>query len=348
MALLSDVALAQTQLTTTQAQAVDLDSSRAQLEHAIAVLTGRAPAQFTLAPIPSAQAAEVALPATPAGLPSELLEHRPDIAAAERRAAAANAQIGVARAAYFPALTLSASGGFASSTLGVLFDTPGRVWALGAALAETVFDGGLRRARDAQAVAAYDATVAQYKETVLTGFQQVEDNLATLRVLDQESVLQAQAVEAAQLAERLALTQYRAGTTSYLNVITAQALSLNNRRAAVTLRGRQVAASIGLIAATGGGWSASPTPINLPSRPPRRPEPKFRHEQDHLRRPFRMGHRGSCRRPRGRRPLGHQPFRACRRQEAGRARRRRAGRGHDGARRQGAGRADLSASASAP
>jgi NodT family efflux transporter outer membrane factor (OMF) lipoprotein len=257
--LLSDVALAETTLTTAQAQAVDLDAARAQLEHAIAVLTGRAPAQFTLAQIPAGQYPEVALPATPTGLPSELLEHRPDIAAAERRAAAANAQIGVARAAYFPTLTLSASGGFASATIGTLFDTPSRVWALGAALAETVFDGGLRSARDAQAVAAYDAAVAQYKQTVLAGFQQVEDNLAVLRILDQESGLQAKAVDASLLAERLALTQYRAGTTNYLNVITAQALSLNNRRAAVTLRGRQLAASIGLIAATGGGWTGTDT-----------------------------------------------------------------------------------------
>jgi NodT family efflux transporter outer membrane factor (OMF) lipoprotein len=257
--LRSDVALAETQLATTQAQAVDLDAARAQLEHAIAVLTGHSPAQFSLAPVPMQQPGELVLPATPAGLPSELLEHRPDIAAAERRAAAANAQIGVARAAYFPALTLSASGGFAAASLGTLFDTPSRVWALGAALAETVFDGGLRSARDAQAVAAYDAAVAQYKQTVLAGFQQVEDNLAVLRILDQEAGLQARAVDAALLAERLALTQYRAGTTSYLNVITAQALSLNNRRAAVTLRGRQIAASVGLIAATGGGWTVADT-----------------------------------------------------------------------------------------
>jgi NodT family efflux transporter outer membrane factor (OMF) lipoprotein len=259
--LLSDVALAETQLTTAQAQAVDLDTQRAQLEHAIAVLTGRAPAQFTLAPLPAEPGYEFHVPATPAGLPSELLEHRPDIAAAERRAAAANADIGVARAAYYPALTLSAGGGVSGAALGVLFDTPGRVWALGAALAETVFDGGLRRAKDAQAVAAYDAAVAQYKQTVLAGFQQVEDNLAILRILDQESGLQAQAVQAAQLAERLALNQYRAGTVSYLNVITAQALSLNNQRTAVQLRGRQLAASVSLIAATGGGWDAA-QPVN--------------------------------------------------------------------------------------
>jgi NodT family efflux transporter outer membrane factor (OMF) lipoprotein len=257
VALRSDVALAESQLTTAQAQAVDLDASRAQLEHAIAILTGRAPSQFSL-PAPDPQHSfDVALPATPAGMPSELLEHRPDIAAAERRAAAANAQIGVARAAYFPSLTLTASGGGASAALGTLFDAPSRVWSIGAALAETIFDGGARGARDAEAVAAWDAAAATYKQTVLSGFQQVEDDLATLRILDQEAQYQEQAVRASQLAESLALTQYRAGTASYLGVVTAQALSLTNQRAAVQLRGRQLAASVGLIAATGGGWTAA-------------------------------------------------------------------------------------------
>ncbi len=257
VALLSDVALARSQLATAQAQAVDLDAQRAQLEHAIAVLTGRAPAQFDLPPATAARPFDGLLPATPTGLPSELLERRPDIAAAERRVALANANIGVARAAYFPQLTLSAAGGFNAAALAGLFDTPGRVWSLGAALAQTVFDGGLRRAHDAQAVAAYDIAVAQYKQTVLTGFQQVEDKLATLRLLDSEADLQAQAVEAAQLAERLALSQYRAGTASYLGVVTAQTLSLGNQRIAVQLRGRQLAASVGLVTATGGGWDAA-------------------------------------------------------------------------------------------
>ncbi len=264
--LLSDVALAQSQLASAQAAGVDLDATRAGLEHAIAILTGRAPAQFTLAAIPNGQPFNVTVPVTPPGVPSELLQHRPDIAAAERRAAAANADIGVARAAYFPALTLSGNAGFGAAAISNLFDTPARVWSLGAALAQTIFDGGLRKAKEAQAVAAYDVTVAQYKETVLTGFQQVEDNLATLRVLDQESGLQAQAVQAAQLAERLALTQYRAGTATYLTVITAQQQSLTNERTAVQLRGRQLAASVALVSATGGGWNAA-NPGAMPGAP---------------------------------------------------------------------------------
>ena len=257
VALQSDVSSAEAQLAQAQAAAVDLEATRAQLEHAIAVLTGRAPAQFALAAAPANQPLALKMPATPAGLPSALLEHRPDIAAAERRAAAANANIGVARAAYFPQLTLSASGGFSAAALGSLFDAPARVWSLGAALAQTIFDGGLRSARTAQAEAAYDAAVAQYKATVLDGFQQVEDQLALLRLLDQEATLQDQAVRSSQQAEQSALAQYRVGTLSYLNVVTAQALSLSNQRSALQLRGRLVAASISLVAATGGGWSAT-------------------------------------------------------------------------------------------
>ncbi|MET3498236.1 efflux transporter outer membrane subunit [Variovorax boronicumulans] len=266
--LRSDVALAQSQLKTAEAQAVDLEAQRSQLEHAIAVLTGQAPASFSLAPLPSSgqttaaslsttNALHVQLPIAPTGLPSELLERRPDIAAAERRVQAANANIGVAKAAYYPQIVLSASGGFSAGNLASLFNTPSRVWSLGAALAQTVFDGGLRRAHTDQAVATYDASVAQYKQTVLGGFQQVEDNLATLRVLDRESALQAQAVQASQLAERLALSQYRAGTATYLSVVTAQQLSLTNQRTAAQLLGRQLAASVSLIAATGGGWTTA-------------------------------------------------------------------------------------------
>jgi NodT family efflux transporter outer membrane factor (OMF) lipoprotein len=257
VALLSDVALAESQLTSAQAQGVDLDAQRAQLEHAIAILTGRAPAAFSLAPASAAQPFAVQLPASPAGLPSQLLERRPDIAAAERRVALANANIGVARAAYFPNLLLSAGGGFNAAGLGSLFDTPSRVWSLGAALAQTLFDGGLRRARTAQAEAAYDVAAAQYKETVLSGFQQVEDQLALLRLLDQEAALQDQAVRASRQAEQSTIAQYRAGTTSYLNVVTTQTTLLNNQRTAVQLRGRLLAASISLVAATGGGWSAN-------------------------------------------------------------------------------------------
>jgi NodT family efflux transporter outer membrane factor (OMF) lipoprotein len=266
--LRSDVALAESQLKTAEAQAVDLEAQRSQLEHAVAVLTGQAPASFSLPPLASSaqttaaslsstHALHVQLPVTPAGLPSELLERRPDIAAAERRVQAANANIGVAKAAYYPQIVLSASGGFSAGNLASLFNTPSRVWSLGAALAQTVFDGGLRKAHTDQAVATYDASVAQYKQTVLGGFQQVEDNLATLRVLDRESALQAQAVQAAQLAERLALGQYRAGTATYLGVVTAQQLSLTNQRTAAQVLGRQLAASVSLIAATGGGWTAA-------------------------------------------------------------------------------------------
>ncbi|MEO5687708.1 MAG: efflux transporter outer membrane subunit [Burkholderiaceae bacterium] len=268
VALRSDVALAESQLAQAQAAAVDLEATRAQLEHAIAVLTGRAPAQFSLARAPAAQPLALRPPAKPAGLPSELLEHRPDIAGAERRAAAANANIGVAKAAYFPQLTLSANGGFSAATLGNLFDTPSRVWSLGAALAQTIFDGGLRRARTAQAEAAYDVAVAQYKQTVLGAFQQVEDELALLRLLDQETTLQNQAVRSSQLAEQLALNQYRAGSASYLSVVTAQTLSLANQRSAVQLRGRLLAASISLVAATGGGWSANDPAAAVPASAP--------------------------------------------------------------------------------
>jgi len=255
VALRSDVALAETQLKTAQAAGVDLDAQRAQLEHAIAILTGRAPAAFGLPPVSPAAAFRARLPVIPASLPSELLEHRPDIAAAERRVALANANIGVAKAASYPALTLSASGGVAGATVATLIDTPSRIWSLGAALAQTVFDGGLRRARTAQAEAAFDVASAQYKQTVLGGFQQVEDDLATLAVLDRETALQDQAVAAARLAERLALAQYRGGTASYLSVVTAQTLALSNERTAVQLRSRQMATSVGLIVATGAGWS---------------------------------------------------------------------------------------------
>lgn len=257
VALRSDVALAQTQLESADAQRLDLQVQRAQLEHAIAILLGKAPAAFdlpALAALEAAQAPMATLPSIPTGLPSELLERRPDIASAERRAAQANANIGVARAAYYPALTLGASLGSSASSLAALFTTPARVWSLGAALAGTLFDGGLHKALDAQAVAAYDIAAAQYRQTVLAGFQEVEDNLAALRVLGEESTVQDRAVQAAQLAERLALSQYRAGTASYLAVVSAQTLSLTNQRALEQLRGRQLIASVALITATGGGW----------------------------------------------------------------------------------------------
>ena len=252
----SDVVQAESQLRATQAQAIDVGVQRAQFEHAIAVLTGKAPSELSLARSPLA--AEP--PAVPVGVPSELLERRPDIAAAERRAASANAQIGVARAAYFPSLTLSASGGFQSFSLGQLLGTPARFWSLGADLAQTLFDAGLRRARTEQAVALYDETAAAYRQTVLTGFQEVEDNLAALRILEQESVVQAQALAASRQAVELTLNQYKSGIVSYLNVLTAQTTALANERTAVDLRGRRLAASVVLIRALGGGWDTTALP----------------------------------------------------------------------------------------
>jgi NodT family efflux transporter outer membrane factor (OMF) lipoprotein len=258
VALRSDVAQAETQLRSAQAQLIDLDATRNQLEHAIAILIGKAPAAFALPPVAAdSSALQASMPLIPTGLPSDLLERRPDIANAERLAAAANANIGVARAAFFPALTLSATGGYSNVAFAQLFDTPSRVWSLGSLLATTLFDGGARSARSDQAVAAFDAAVATYKQTVLGGMQEVEDNLSTLRVLDQESSVQDQAVKAAQLSERLALSQYQAGTATYLSVATAQTATLTNQRTAVQLLGRQLVASVALIKATGGGWRAS-------------------------------------------------------------------------------------------
>ncbi len=268
VALRSDVALAQTQLKTAQAQGVDLDAQRSQLEHAIAILTGRPPAAFALAAVTPADKFQARMPVIPGTLPSELLESRPDVAAAERRAALANANIGVAKAAYYPQLNLGVSGGLSGGTFALLFDTPSRVWSLGATLAQSLFDGGLRRAHTDQAIAAFDIAVAQYKQVVLSSFQQVEDDLSTLRVLDQETALQDEAVAAAQIAERLALTQYRGGTANYLAVVTAQILALSNQRTAVQLRSRQLTTSVALIAATGGGWSPGAAPLALAPQAP--------------------------------------------------------------------------------
>ena len=252
----SDVALAQATLSAAEAQAVDVDLTRRQLEHALAVLLGKTPAGFTLAPAQMV----IGTPVIPPLLPSTLLERRPDIAGAERRVAAANANIGVAEAAWYPNLTLGSSGGYQGPGFGNWFSTPGRVWALGATLAGTLFDGGLRKAQNAQARAAFDAAAASYRQTVLGGFQEVEDNLAALNDLASERTSQEAAVKASQDAERVALSQYRAGTATYLSVVTAQALALTNERTALQLEGRQVAASVALIKAIGGGWDASQLP----------------------------------------------------------------------------------------
>jgi NodT family efflux transporter outer membrane factor (OMF) lipoprotein len=252
----ADVAQAETQLKSTQAQALDAGVQRAQLEHAIAVLLGKAPANFSIAP----EAVATTFPPIPPGLPSELLERRPDIAAAERRTAAANAQVGVAEAAYFPSLTLSATGGFQSSVLSQLFTLPSRYWSLGPALAATIFDAGLRRAQTAQAMATYDENVANYRQTVLAGFQEVEDNLAALRILEQEAAVQDEAVKSARESLTITLNQYRAGTANYLAVVVAQAVALSNERTALTILGRRLTASVTLIKALGGRWDAAQLP----------------------------------------------------------------------------------------
>jgi NodT family efflux transporter outer membrane factor (OMF) lipoprotein len=250
VALRSDVALAQNQLAVAEAEQIDLRAQRAQFEHAIAVLTGSTPAALTIAPLPDPTDMKLTVPPVPPLVPSQLLERRPDIAAAERRAAAANADIGVAKAAYFPALSLSASGGFANAA-------PSRVWSLGATLAQTLFDGGLRRARTAEAVAAYDVSAAQYKQAVLSAFQDVEDNLASLAVLDAEIAKQQQAVDAARVSQDLALKQYEAGISTYVAVVTAQTALLSSERTVAQLLARRLVASSALITGLGGGWQQS-------------------------------------------------------------------------------------------
>jgi NodT family efflux transporter outer membrane factor (OMF) lipoprotein len=245
-----DVVQAEAQLKSTQADAIDLQLTRAQLEHAIALLVGEPPSTFAIAPAPLV----ARLPAIPVGVPSELLERRPDIAAAERRVAGANARIGVADAAYFPTLTLSASGGYTAPSTADLFTLPARFWAVGPQLAQVLFDGGARKAISEQARAAYDADVAAYRQTVLIAFAEVEDNLAALRILEAEAEVQAEAVAASRKSVELTTNQYQAGLVSFLNVAATQASALNNERAAVTLEGRRLAASVALIRALGGGW----------------------------------------------------------------------------------------------
>jgi len=248
-----DLVQAETQLKSTQAEAIDTGVQRAQLEHAIAVLIGKAPAEFSIAAAPLA----AAMPRIPMGLPSELLERRPDVAAAERRVAAANAQIGVAKAAYFPSLTLSASYGSRSADASQWFTMPSRFWSIGPALAQSIFDAGLRRAQTTQAIAAYDATVAEYRQAVLAGFQEVEDNLAALRILGEEAQVQEGAVRAARESVLLTTNQYKAGIVSYTNVVTVQTTQLNNERTAMGILGRRLVAAVTLVKALGGGWSAA-------------------------------------------------------------------------------------------
>jgi len=246
----SDVLQAKTQLEATDAQDVDIGVQRAQMEHAIALLIGRPASDFSL---PSSKLPGT-VPFVPAGLPSSILERRPDIAAAERTVASANALIGVAQTAYFPTLTLSASGGYESSALSRLFESPNPFWSVGPALAETIFDAGLRQAQTAQARAVYAQDVANYRQAVLTAFQQVEDNLAALRILEHEQGIQDTAVRDADKSLALETDQYKAGTVSALDVINTQAIALSNEKTDVTLLGERMNAAVLLIEYLGGGW----------------------------------------------------------------------------------------------
>jgi NodT family efflux transporter outer membrane factor (OMF) lipoprotein len=260
------VAQAESQLKATEAQDTNLGVLRAQYEHAIAVLTGQPASTFTV-PV---EAVKASPPSIPVGVPSELLERRPDIAAAERGVAQANGQVGIAQAAFFPAITLSASVGLQSLSIAKWLEWPSRVWSVGPTLAQTIFDGGLRRATVQQFRASYEQTVANYRQTVLTAFQQVEDNLAALRILAKVIEQQDSAVESAERSLEIADVRFRAGIDPYLNVITAQAALLADQQAAVTLRTQEMVASVQLIEALGGGWDASqiPSPQELGRRIP--------------------------------------------------------------------------------
>jgi len=250
----ADVAAAHTQLKSAQAQAIDVSIQRSQLEHAIATLIGKPPADFSLPP-ETFFSPQIMIPVS---IPSDLLERRPDIASAERKMAAANAQIGVAKAAYYPSITLSGTLGYASAGLASLFTAPTFLWALGPmALATTILDGGARKAQTDQAIAAYDGTVAFYRQTVLSGFQDVEDNLAALRILNEEKQFQELAVKSARESVMLTTNQYKAGMVNYLNVVTAQTIALTNERAAIYISGQRLKAAVLLVKALGGGWVAS-------------------------------------------------------------------------------------------
>jgi NodT family efflux transporter outer membrane factor (OMF) lipoprotein len=252
----AEVAQAQTQLSQTIAQGIDLGVQRAQLEHAVAILTGRVPEGFHIAVAPLMRTP----PAVPLGLPSQLLERRPDIAAMERQAAAANEQIGIAQAAFYPDLVIAAQGGFQAGSIVNWFAWPSRFWSVGPQLAQTIFDAGRRKSQVETANAAYDATIASYRQTALTAFQEVEDNLAALRILEEESVEQHTATEAALTSQQLEMNRYRGGLDTYLSVITAQSIALTNQRTEVDLMRRRMDASVQLIRALGGGWDTSKLP----------------------------------------------------------------------------------------
>lgn len=249
----TDVLQAQTQLASAQSELEGLMRTRAQLEHAVAVLIGETPASFSIAPLAWAPT----VPRVPPSIPSELLQRRPDIAASERRVAAANEQIGIARSAYFPSITLGASEGIAAGSVAALASNPITLWSIGVSLTQTVFNAGLVKNRIAGAEAAYDEAVARYRQTVLTAFQSVEDQLVATRVLAQQESFLSEAAQAASQAEQQQLNRYRAGQVSFLEVVAAQTTALNARRALVQQQGNRQVATVALIQALGGGWSAA-------------------------------------------------------------------------------------------
>lgn len=251
-----DVAQAETQYQSVKAQAIDVGVARAQFEHAIATLIGVPASSFSLPPMPLT----LALPAIPAGVPSELLERRPDIAGAERRTDAANAQIGIAIAAYYPNVTLNGSGGFESQAIGTWIQGPSALWAIGGSAVQLLFDAGRRHALTAQARDAYDQQTANYRQSVLNAFQEVEDNLAALRILNDEAATQTAAVNASERSLAISTNRYKGGVTTYLEVLTAQTTQLSNQRTQADITTRQFAASVQLIKALGGGWDTSQLP----------------------------------------------------------------------------------------
>ncbi len=252
----AEVMQAQTQLDQTQAQDIDVDAARAEYEHAIAVLIGKNPEEFKLPVAPLRRGP----PVIPTGVPSQLLERRPDIAIAERRMAAQNEQIGIVRAAFFPQLLITAAGGLQSGSIVDWFTWPSRYWAVGPQVAQYIFDAGRRRAQLESVQAGYDITIADYRQSALTAFREVEDNLATLRILEQESAKQQQATAAAETSVELAINRYKGGIVTYLEVITAQNIALTNQRTGVDLMRRRMDASVLLIRALGGGWDTTKLP----------------------------------------------------------------------------------------
>ena len=252
----AEVAQAKTQLNQTQAQVIDLGEQRARMEHGIAVLTGKPPEGFHVA---VAQLQNV-IPEIPLGIPSELLQRRPDIAASERQVAAANAQIGIAKTAFYPDLVIAAQGGLQAGSFVNWFTWPSRLWGLGPQLTQTIFDAGRRRSQVTISEAAYDATLASYRQTSLTAFQEVEDNLSTLRILETETAKQHEAVEAAENSQQLAMNRYKGGLVTYFEVITAQTIALTNERVEVDLLQRRMESAVQLVRALGGGWDTSKLP----------------------------------------------------------------------------------------